>query len=325
MARRLAADSQLALLRVLADGQWHGGTGLARRFDLTRATISQRVARLADWGLNVETHRAHGYRLVGGLELLDAGAIRASADLGDALAIDVAGWIDSTNARLLDEDGSRDPCALLAEGQSAGRGRRERPWVSPPGRNVYLSLAWRFQAWPEQIGCLSLAMGVAVWRLLRRHRIEAGIKWPNDLWVDGRKLAGLLIEHRGEFGAGCRVVVGLGMNTAPVPVPPGLDGVPPISLAELPGGAGLSRNRMAGELLRALYESLRDFEREGFAPFSDDYQRADLLRGVPVRVQHGAQWRDGMAAGIRGDGALLLRRDGALEPVHAGEVRVRPA
>lgn len=321
MARSVSEAEQHRLLALLADGDWHRGEDLARGFGISRAAIAGRIGKLAERGVEIEREPGHGYRLSSPLEPLDADAIRLAA--GDTVCrIDVAGWIDSTNTRLLAADPQRDPQALLAEGQSAGRGRRARQWQSPPGQNVYLSIARGFEAWPEPVGCLPLAVGVVVWRLLQRLGVDgARIKWPNDLWVDGRKLAGILIEHRGEVGGRCRVVVGLGINTGPV----GEAAHQAVGLGELLGPACPGRNELAGALVRDIDAGLCLFAAGGFAPFAADFERADLLRDRPVRVQTGSRWQDGTAAGIRHDGALQLRTAAGLSPVHAGDVSVRPA
>ena len=321
MARTVSAADQDRLLGLLADGRWHRGEDLAQGFGISRAAIAGRVQKLAERGVDVSSEPGRGYRLAAPLSLLDAEAIRAAA--GDtACRIEVAGWIDSTNARLLAADPAGDPQALVAEAQSAGRGRLERPWQSPPGENIYLSLARGFEQWPQPVGCLPLAVGVAVWRVLRGLGLEqVRIKWPNDLWVDGRKLGGILIEQRGELGGRCRVVVGVGLNAGRAPA--GLDEA--TGLAELLGEAAPARNRLAGELVRDIDAALTSFSASGFVPFAHDFERADLLRNQPVRVRFGERWQDGVAVGIRSDGALQLRGDEGLQAVHAGDVSVRPA
>lgn len=319
MARALDPDALVALAAALGDGRLHRGPELAERFGVSRQTIANRIAELRRWGLPVSVLRSRGYLLEGPSEPLQPPVVRRHAPPG--LPVEIAGVVDSTNSSLL-ADARPGPRALLAEAQTGGRGRLGRRWCSPPGRNVYLSVRHDFAAPPAQIGCLPLAMGVAVWRWLRALGVPCGLKWPNDIWSGGRKLAGLLVEHRGELGSACRIVVGLGLNTAATTA---ADGAAPVGLDELLGRRAPSRSRAAGELAAVLDAALRTLAAQGFAPFAADFDRADLLRGRPVRVLGAGPGREGIAAGIRADGALLLRRPGGqLEAVTSGDVSLRP-
>src|SRR3546814_8669630 len=207
MAAVLSEAELLALVDVLADGQWHSGEALAADAGITRAALSKRVERLRDWQLDVESRQGLGYRLTVPLERLDAHALQAQIP---SMRIKIAPVIDSTNTQLLVADGADDPQALLAEMQTAGRGRRGRSWISPFGANLYLSIAWSWPAWPPELSALSLAIGVACAKVIENHGVaDVRLKWPNDLLVDDRKLGGILIEHRGEAGGACRVVVGI--------------------------------------------------------------------------------------------------------------------
>lgn len=325
MARALDPADQHALVAALADGQWHRGEVLAGRFGIGRAALSKRIEQLADWGLVVHSQAGVGYRLEAALELLDAERIRAAGGASlQELKLQCSGWIESTNSAVLAAEAADDPQAHLAEGQSAGRGRRGRRWVSPYAHNLYLSLGWCFAGWLPQLSALPLAVSVMLWRVLQRQGVAGlGIKWPNDLLVDGAKLGGILIENQGEAGAACRVVIGIGLNLAmPAGAERSID-QPWTSLqACLPQAPG--RNQLAGELLAQLLDGLQDFERGGFEPFAADFRRADCLQGQPVRVEDNGRWQEGVAQGIGSQGALRFQpASGPERLLYSGDVSVR--
>ena len=242
-------------------------------------------------------------------DALDAAAIAAAlapATRTRLREVEVAEAIDSTNAELLRRTGTR--IALLAESQSAGRGRRGKAWTSPPGANLYLSLAWPSPTAPG----LPLAIGVATTDALDDARIR--VKWPNDLVAEGRKLGGLLIEA----SAG-RAVIGLGLNVR-MPADTAID-QPWIDLATL--GDAPSRNGLAARLLDAWVAALLLFEAEGLPAFCERWERRDALHGERVRVLDGERAVLGIARGIAGDGALRVDVAGEEWRFHSAEVSVR--
>jgi BirA family biotin operon repressor/biotin-[acetyl-CoA-carboxylase] ligase len=314
------------LIDTLADGAWHSGEALAETAGITRAAVAKRIDKLRELGLEVEARHGLGYRLPQPLERLRLDTLRTSIPPG--LRLTVVDTTDSTNRQLLDAPAADDPQALLAEYQTAGRGRRGRVWRSPFGANLYASLAWSFGAWPPQLTALPLAIGVACAPALRAEGLETlRLKWPNDLQVDGRKLGGILIEHRGEAGGACRVVVGVGLNIAMSPnQAAGID-QPWISVNEAlaaNGRAAASRNRLAGALLWALHEALRHFQSDGFAPFMAEWSALDLTRDRAVTISGGSQLH-GIARGVDPSGALVVECDGERRLVHSGDVSLRLA
>ncbi|WP_428311319.1 biotin--[acetyl-CoA-carboxylase] ligase [Hydrocarboniphaga sp.] len=308
------------LLDTLADGQWHSGEALALTAGITRAGLAKRVDKLRELGLDVEARQGLGYRLSQPLERLNAARLQQQAASG--LRVAVVDSTDSTNRQLLDAPAAQDPQALFAEYQTAGRGRRGRAWRSPYGANIYLSFAWSFAAWPPQLTALPLSVGVACAQAL--HDVgctRVQLKWPNDLWVDKRKLGGILIEHRGEAGGACRVVVGIGLNVAMSGTQ--ADGIDQawISLNQAIG-ANVSRNTLAVALLDRLHGVLSRFEYEGFAPFAAQWSALDLTRDQPVQIS-GTPALDGIARGVDEIGALIVESNGERRAVHSGDVSLR--
>lgn len=324
MRAEAVADRLVALL---ADGEWHTGPALASALGVTRARVSQQAARLREFGVDVFAVNGRGYRLRAPLDLLDPQAIRAALDVRSAAALaslDVLARVDSTNAWLLRREDARTR-ACVAEYQSAGRGRQNRAWASPFAANLYFSLAHAIESPRAPLGALSLAVGVALAERLQALGVRGvGLKWPNDLLVDGAKLGGILIEHRGEAGGQARVVVGVGLNVAMDRNQARAVDQPWTRLADCMAECPL-RSVLAGRLLDAVIDALLVFQANGFAPFHARWQRLDAARDRAVTVDDGQLQRAGTARGIGADGALQVEIDGRVTPLYAGDVSLRIA
>jgi BirA family transcriptional regulator, biotin operon repressor / biotin---[acetyl-CoA-carboxylase] ligase len=321
-------DSSLLLSHLSADRSV-SGSALADRLGVTRAAVWKQIEALRALGAPIEAAAGSGYRLGWPLELLDAAKIRAelSQEQRRRIGKPTIHWqIDSTNTELmrLAGEGARDLETCLAETQSAGRGRRGRAWVSPLGGNIYCSLLKRFDQGMGALAGLSLAIGVAVIEALEDCDVRnVALKWPNDVVVGGRKLAGILIELGGEFLGPCHAVIGIGINlrlSSEV-----LDAIdqPAIDIASIFGAQMPKRNAIAGRLLARLIETLDRFCTLGIAGFADAYARCDSLRGKAVRVQTPSGIRDGIAVGIDDRGALRVRHDDAIVIYESADVSVR--
>jgi BirA family biotin operon repressor/biotin-[acetyl-CoA-carboxylase] ligase len=324
------------LLAELAAGTPRSGVELAARAGVTRAAVWKQIEALRARGVPIEAGGASGYRLPWPIQLLDAAAIRAAlpATVARRLgALEVHWELDSTSSELQRRGtAASDLSFVLAETQSAGRGRRGRHWLSPPGLNLYLSCLKRFDTGFAALAGLSLAVGIIVLRTLETLGIAgAGLKWPNDVLAAAPgqapgKLAGILVELSGEYQGPCAAVIGIGLNLRLTDALREQAGQPASDLATLSGGAPPDRNRAAAALINALAEGLRQFEREGFAAFADEYACHDLLRGQPLRLSGAGGERDGIGAGVDSRGALLLRlADGELQRVDSADVTVRRA
>lgn len=319
----------LQVLDALADGALHSGETLAQQFGISRAALAKRIDHLRDWGVEVTAQAGAGYRLASVLERLDAARIRqALGPLVNQLQVDVLTSTDSTNTQLLAADPSRDPQMLYAERQTAGRGRRGREWVSPFGANLYGSLSFSFESWPPRISTLPLAVAVAMARVVEAAGLpEVGIKWPNDLHIDGQKLAGILMETRGEAGGSCRVVVGVGLNIGLSSAQAGAITQPWTSLAAALTARGRpvpTRNALAALLAGELLSALQHFAVHGFSPFAAEWKRRDVLADQLVQIEAQLPFT-GIARGVDSDGGLIVETATGRQLVHAGDVSVRRA
>lgn len=306
----------LRLLELLADGAWHTGEQLAAVFDVSRAAISKRLGGLKAAGWQLATSKQRGYRIDGGLDLLDAGALDAA--LPD-LAVTVLAQVDSTNAAVMAQafDG---PQVVLAEHQTAGRGRRGRSWTATPGQHLTLTVDWRFERLAAPAIGLSPAIAVAVAQGLGLPAVR--IKWPNDLVVPvGRtlhKLGGVLIEASGEASGPLRVVVGIGLNVADVPM---ADIDQPWS--SLRGqGEQATRSELAVQVVRAVVDALQQFERHGLQATAEQFAALDALAGQSITIE-GSAAIEAKAAGLAPDGGLRVATAAGEQVVYSGDVSVR--
>lgn len=317
----------------LCDGEFHSGEGLAKALGVTRSAVWKAANALRDLGTPLEAVRNRGYKLPGAGEPLAAAGIRKklSRETSECLSrLDVAWTTASTNTELVERpypaQGHAD--VLLAEFQTAGRGRRGRTWLAPPGGAVCMSLSWTFPEVPRDAGSLSLAVGVCVLRALRSHGVtDVRLKWPNDVLVGDRKLGGILIELRAESGGPACVVIGIGLNVAlggDVLEKIAMTGLQAIDLVSVTG-APVSRNALAASLIGHCIAGLREFEKEGLKPFIEEWQSADALHGRELSVQSGEESIRGLSRGVDISGALLVETRDGLKKFFSGEVTVRPA
>ncbi|MGH8615702.1 MAG: biotin--[acetyl-CoA-carboxylase] ligase [Gammaproteobacteria bacterium] len=325
--------SLMAILKVLSDGRFHSGEALARQLGISRAAIWKQIRKLAAYDLAVYAVNGKGYRLEQPLEWLDGAWI--ATDLGKSdptrpAQFDLLLETDSTNellARRLLAQGSIHRHVCLAEFQSAGRGRAGRRWIAPLASGICLSLGWRVCAPAGSSMGLSLAVAVTLVRLLKGEFgvQDIGVKWPNDILCGGAKVAGILIEVRGELGSSYHAVIGVGLNVqgsarlAACVDQPWTD----LRRAAL---ATHSRNVVAIALISALFQALPKYEAEGFASFRDEWREYDLFRNkVVYLLLPTGDVVMGYARDVDADGALLLSVDGYLQRYHCGEVSLRLA
>lgn len=318
------------LLNRLADGQFHSGEELGELLGVSRAAVWKQLQKLQEsTDLSLESVKGRGYRLKDGLELLDAASIMAAVSIEAKPLLNelkLLDQVDSTNRLAMSEAqaGAGRGYVIAAEQQTAGRGRRGRTWISPFGRNIYCSLIWEFDGGAAALEGLSLAVGVATAKAMAAIGVSGvGLKWPNDVIWNGRKLAGILIEMTGDAAGRCQVIVGIGINVSMA----GSHAANSIDQAwvdvQSALGAKVSRNQLLGCLLSELLPMLSIFERQGFSAFQSAWEVLDSMIGKPVSVLLGEQVVLGTAAGVNESGALLLDTPMGRQAFHGGEVSLR--
>lgn len=314
-------------LRRLADGQFHSGEDIARALGRSRATLSEALKRAPELGLDLFSVRGRGYRLSEPIEFLDAEAI-ARALRGTRMRLEVVDEIDSTSTRLLQmaSEGAPSGICLAAEWQSAGRGRRGRSWVSALGGSLTFSVLWRFERGAGHLGGVSLAVGVAVARALAQSGVErVRVKWPNDVVVDFRKLAGILVETSGEAQGPSVAVIGVGVNYRLGERLVDRIDQPVIDVARA-SREPPSRSVLLARMLRELDAVLERFERDGFGPMRDAWRDLHAYHGRRVRVMPpGEKPFEATVMDIAADGELMVATDdGRSHALSSAEISLRP-
>lgn len=312
----------LTLISILADAEFHSGEQLGERLGMSRAAINKHIQTLRDWGVDVFTVPGKGYSLPEPIQLLDEEQIARQIEHGRVTVLPV---IDSTNQYLLDrlsELQSGDAC--VAEYQQAGRGRRGRKWFSPFGSNLYLSMYWRLEQGPAAAIGLSLVIGIVIAEVLQSLGADkVRVKWPNDLYLQDRKLSGILVELTGKTGDAAQIVSGAGINLMMRRVESDVVNQGWISLQE--AGISIDRNQLAACLIKELRAGFKLFENEGLAPYLGRWEKLDNFINRPVKLIIGDKEIFGISRGMDAQGALLLEQEGVIKPWIGGEISLRGA
>ncbi|MBF8780173.1 bifunctional biotin--[acetyl-CoA-carboxylase] ligase/biotin operon repressor BirA [Pseudomonas fulva] len=313
----------LKLLNLLKDGRFHSGQALGAALGVSRSAVWKQLQHLeSELNLTVHKVRGRGYQLAAPLSLLEREAIDRYAQ-GEAWPIFIHDTIDSTNAQALRDvaRGELAPFLVLAERQSAGRGRRGRHWISPFGENLYYSLVLRIDGGMRQLEGLSLVVGLAVMRVLQALGVShAGLKWPNDVLVGQRKIAGILLELVGDPADVCHVVLGIGIN---VNMQHNDQVDQQWTSMKREASMTVDRNRLVAMLNQQLRHELERHRRYGFAAFQEEWEQANLWQDQAVTLIAGSNRIDGIVLGVDGQGGLRLDIDGVEKSFSGGELSLR--
>ena len=316
-------DSKQQILEQLAEGEFCSGQSLGETLGISRAAVGKHIKALQQLGLDIYSVTGKGYRLANPLSLLSKERILADIP-GPTPTLDVCPVIDSTNDYIRQQlhQGLAPGAAVLAEAQTAGRGRRGRQWVSPFGASLYLSAYWRFEQGMAATMGLSLAVGIAVAEALESLGVsDLGLKWPNDIYYQQRKLAGILIELEGQGNGACDLIIGLGINVVlPESVTADID-QPWADLTQALGP--VDRNVLASRVLQGLWELLSDYEQQGFGAYVDRWNRLDCFMDQQVKLLMGDRQVTGIAKGVDHQGGLILATAEGEQHYYGGEISLR--
>ncbi|APC22529.1 MULTISPECIES: bifunctional biotin--[acetyl-CoA-carboxylase] ligase/biotin operon repressor BirA [Pseudomonas] len=312
------------LLELLKDGRFHSGQALGQALGVSRSAIWKQLQLLeAELGLVIHKVRGRGYQLATPITLLSSAEIGRSSISSGSWDIRILDSIDSTNAQALRsiEEGSVAPFLVLAERQTVGRGRRGRKWVSPFAENIYYSLVLRMDGGLRQLEGLSLVVGLAVMHTLREYGIPgAGLKWPNDVLVGQKKVAGILLELVGDPADVCHVVLGIGINV-------NMQSAEKIdqewTSVRLESGKVIDRNQLVARLNEVLVSYLERHRLNGFSAIQGEWEQGHLWQGRAVSLIAGVNKIDGVVLGIDRQGALRLSVEGEEKTYSGGELSLR--
>lgn len=321
------------LLRLLADGGFHSGEAMGRELGVSRATVFNALAEVADYGVTLQRIRGRGYRLEAPWQCLDA--VEINRCLGDCAArfqLEVIQQAASSNSELLQRAvrGAPSGSVLAVELQTAGRGRIGRVWHSGLGNALTFSLLWRFECGLNGLSGLSLAVGVAILRALRRFEAAGvGLKWPNDILAEHGnsmvrgKLGGVLIEAQGDMYGPSAVVIGIGLNCSLPTVLERAITQPAVSLRQLCVKPP-TRDQLLAAVLQALAAVLDEFARDGFAALRGEWERYHAQQDLPIQLQMpDGSLVKGIARGVGDNGELRLETAQGMRQFNSGEVGVR--
>ncbi len=324
----LESGSLRQILNLLADGEFHSGEELGVLLGVSRAAVWKHLQKLEGLGIGLLSVKGRGYCVDGGLDLLDLAKITASIQSSALVKLNLFPQIDSTNSYLMrHEHPAMQVC--LAESQSAGRGRRGRQWVSPFAQNIYCSCGWGFEGGVATLEGLSLVVGLVIVRTLRRHGVTGlSVKWPNDVLYQSQKLAGILIEMRGDPAGYCEVIIGIGINVsmgrdqAEAIDQPWIDFRSILAQQKLPH---VSRNVLVATLIDELVLVLQDYELVGFTRYRTEWESFNAHAGQQIELHNGNVVHRGMCLGVSEVGALMLETSHGREEFHGGEISLRQA
>ncbi|MCF6264148.1 MAG: bifunctional biotin--[acetyl-CoA-carboxylase] ligase/biotin operon repressor BirA [Xanthomonadales bacterium] len=319
---------QLQLLQLLASANTVSGQQLGAALGISRNAVWKHLQKLREIGLEIKAVSGSGYQLLTPLELFDKKRILAliaqhSLQLPGQLILKLTTESSNDDLNNLPRD-QHHGSVVIAEHQSAGRGSRGRTWVSPFGRNIYLSMGWEFQHGINQVAGLSLLTGLAVVEALTTFQInDARLKWPNDILRGPdtalAKLGGCLVEINGDIAGPCQATIGIGLNLR-LADSSQIDQ----SWADLRDHQNLSRNALVAEIISQLLRFLPIFSNQGLQPFIYDWNKHHAYAGKLVHLAGPETNISGIATGIDEQGGLLVSNKTGETTIHSGEVSLFP-
>ena len=319
------------LVSALSDGEFHSTDELYKTLKCSESELQSSVKKLSTYGLKIITQKDKGYKLPYPVELLEQATLlkhlstEAKARLDQVIIFDE---IPSTNQYLLENIAKfkGKTIACLSEYQSHGRGRVPgRHWVTPFASQICLTLLWHYSGDIQQLRGLSSLIGIAVMRALNEYGINTmlGLKWPNDIYYNGAKLGGILIDIKSSKDAGNAFIIGLGLNLYPIDSQSNNIGQETTNLYDLLGKVPM-RNRLIALLVSNIFKMLDAAIKHNFSFFIQEWLRYDVVYNRPVRVLMLDKVKEGIARGVNEQGELLVEySQGVVEPVMSGEVSVR--
>lgn len=316
------------LIEKLADGQFHSGQQLANELGVSRTAINKHIGKLEQLELDIFRVHGKGYRLAAPLQLLRYEKLLH--DIHDQQAKLYLKRVTSSTHDDLKQLLYDAPAATLAAGtcvlaemQTKGRGRRGRTWSSPFGSNLYASFFWPLEDGLNSALGLSVAIGIRLAELLEKAGIEGvSVKWPNDVYIQAEKVAGILVELEGQPTGVGHAFIGIGLNLQ-MPTHSAEQITQPFTDVQTHVSDPVDRHHWAIQIINGMRDALDDFSRHGLTDLVPVWRRLDHFYGQPIRIILGQHEQVGMGQGIDSHGALLVRQDNGLKRYFGGEISIR--
>lgn len=322
----MTTDSQiLSALRDAGDGSV-SGADLSQQLGISRAAIWARIEELRKLGYDIEASPHLGYRLLDSPDVLHADDLLARLGKTTIIGRDIRVFEETTSTNdvveKLARDGVKEGVVVFAESQTKGRGRLGRKWMSPPRKGLWFSILLRPELRPQETTQLTVAAATALRRaIISRTGLQPEIKWPNDILISGKKVAGILTELNAELDRVKHVILGVGVdvNLSAAELPAELRKI--ATSLRIESGETVSRPELAADILRELDCDYARICSGQFAALADEWEKNCATIGRGVVVHTGGRQMRGRAESLDDDGALLLRTEhGHLERIIGGDV-----
>ncbi|ALQ09579.1 biotin--[acetyl-CoA-carboxylase] synthetase [Pseudoalteromonas sp. Bsw20308] len=322
--------NKLAILNALNQGGFVSGQALGEKLGISRAAVSKHIKTLQEMGLDIFKVTGKGYCLNSQVGLLNKTQIdQHYKALGANTAdVEVHPIIDSTNSELMRRIQAKTALesgtVIVAEMQQAGRGRRGRVWQSPFGANLYYSYFWRLDDGLQAAMGVSIAVGLAVYDAIKAlYQIDVELKWPNDIYINKQKLAGVLVELDGQPQGPCQLVIGIGIN---LQMPESFSKNIDQAWTDLNQHTQkLDKNQLVASLTYHLEQRLVQYRQTGLQDMYEQWNSLNAFAGDYVELNTGHRsWR-GICEGIDPQGGIRIRQDGEVKSYYGGEVSLRKA
>ena len=321
-------DIRYEILRTLRESRDSlSGQELSRQLGITRTAVWKHIRALEEEGYEIEAVNRKGYRLAGVPDTIAAREVQSRLETKRmGKEIRYFSTIGSTNqyAKKIAEEGAASGTLVIADEQTAGKGRRGRSWVTPPGETIAFTLLLRPKLSPDRVSMVTLVMGLAVAKAVNTlYPLKAGIKWPNDVVINGKKLCGILTEMSAEVMHVNHIVIGVGINANMTSFPKELSRIATSLKLEL--GRDVSRAELIAQVMAEFERLYEKFEEDGdLRAVSEEYNALCLNAESMVRVLDPNGEYTGTSHGINALGELLVETEsGQVRNVYAGEVSVR--
>lgn len=324
---RAEIDTKLIIIKELSKGLFVSGQALAALLNISRTAVAKHIKTINTLGLEVFSVKGKGYRLAQPVSLLNEEKIHHLYNHNSAIALHHI--IDSTNAhliRMLRETHSvSDGYTVISECQTHGRGRRGRKWVSPYGSHVYLSRYYQSQDGLSEAAGLSLAIGIAVANCINQFiEGKANLKWPNDVLINDKKVAGVLVEAEGQSDGLCHLVIGIGVN---INMPNNVDIDQPWTDVKSNTDSIIDRNEFVARLLLEIDKIMLTFKQHRLETLYSIWNEMNAYDGLLVTLSSGKEQKQGKCLGIDNTGSLMLEDEltKRIFKAYGGELSLRKA
>lgn len=311
------------IIHALNNGQYHDGNSIGKQLQLSRSAVWKAMQKIRKYGIQVDAIKGKGYAFLEPFILLDRKKIKKN--LGFPVKLDIFESVSSTNEYLKLLKNVTVPHICIAEHQTHGKGRLDRPWHSPFGKNIYLSCRFPFKKEVSELAGLSLVTALSVFKTIRQYEVRDSLflKWPNDVYYDHKKISGILLEVQSESHDGIsHAIIGVGINVNSPHTDEEVIAQPWTSMRSILHQS-VDRNAVAADLINCLMTDLLQFDQNGFLPFIREWQQHDYLLNKNITLKNiNHQWT-GRVQGINEYGQMLLELpNGEVKAFSSGNVTV---